>query len=165
MSFKTWSTGTFYFNLIRSYLCINTSVLMAPVVLYDFYPAIKCECTFLNLYSVAQGRRTVIRNSTLDRKLPAILYAPMFVSPVTIFMVCIDFFLSWWNHPTPICRRKFCRWILAKEVNFEQKTIFSDKKMFQLHPAPHCQNDHIRGPFYTDEEVIWKVQGEKKVMC
>ena len=36
--------------------------------------------------------------------------------------------------------------------------------MFQLHPAPHCQNDHIRGPFYPDEEVVCKVRGAKKVV-
>ncbi len=59
------------------------------------YPAIKCECTFLNLYSVAQGRRIVIRNSTFNSKLPAILYETTFDSLVAIFMVFIDFFLSW----------------------------------------------------------------------
>ena len=62
-------------------------------------------------------------------------------------------------------RREFCRWILAKEVNFEQKIIFSDEKMFQLHPSPHRQNDHIWAPFDPDEEAICKVQGAKKVMC
>ena len=67
--------------------------------------------------------------------------------------------------PISRCRCEFCRWILAKEVDFEQKIIFRNEKMFQLHPAPHCQNDHIRGPFYPDEEVICKVQGAKKVMC
>ena len=61
----------------------------------EIYPAIKCECLFLNLYSVAQGRLTVFCNSTFNRKLPAILYAPTFVSLVTIFTVFIDFFLSW----------------------------------------------------------------------
>ena len=62
-------------------------------------------------------------------------------------------------------RRSFCRWILANEVNFEQKIIFSDEKMFQLNPAPHRQNDHIWAPFDPDVEVECKVQGPKKVMC
>ena len=48
--------------------------------------------------------------------------------------------------PTPRCRRKFCSRILAKKVNFEQKIIFSNEKMFQLHLAPHRQDDHIWGP-------------------
>ena len=56
------------------------------------YPAIKCKCTFLNLYSVAQGRCTVIRNSTFDSKLPAILYKTTFDSLVKIFTFFIDFF-------------------------------------------------------------------------
>ena len=67
--------------------------------------------------------------------------------------------------PIPRYRCKFCRWILAKEVNFEQKIIFRNEKMFQLHPAPHHQNDHIWAPFYPDEEAVCKVQGAKKVMC
>ena len=124
---------------------------------FGAYPAIKCKCLFSNLYSVAQGRLTVFRNSTFDRKLPAILYAPTFVSLVTIFTVFIDFFSVMVKSPIPRYRCKFCRWILAKEVNFEQKIIFRNEKMFQLHPAPHHQNDHIWARFYPDEEAVCKV--------
>ena len=50
---------------------------------------------------------------------------------------------------TPRCRRKFCRQILTKKVNFEQKIIFINAKMFQLHLAPHRQDDHIWGPILS----------------
>ena len=66
---------------------------------------------------------------------------------------------------TPRCRREFCRQILTKNVSFEQKIIFINAKMFQLHLAPHRQDDHIWGPFSLDEEDACKIQGTKKVMC
>ena len=35
----------------------------------------------------------------------------------------------------------FCTWVLAKEIGFERKIIFSDEKFFVLEQAPHRQND------------------------
>ena len=62
-------------------------------------------------------------------------------------------------------RRIFCSWILAKEVGFEQKIIFSDEKMFVLNPAPNMQNNRIWAPFDPDEEAVCRVQSSSKVMC
>ena len=65
---------------------------------------------------------------------------------------------------TPRYCRKFCHYILTKKVNFALKIIFSYEKMFQLHPAPHHQDDYILAPFYPDEEDVCMVQGAKKIM-
>ena len=54
--------------------------------------------------------------------------------------------------------------LITKKVNFALMIIFSYEKMFQLHPAPHHQDDYILAPFYPDEEDVCMVQGAKKIM-
>ena len=71
---------------------------------------------WLNLYSVAQGRRTVIHNSTFDRKLPAILYETTFDSLVTIFRVYINFFSAMVKSPTRRCWRRDCSVTKEEEI-------------------------------------------------
>ena len=61
-------------------------------------------------------------------------------------------------------RSQFCSWILSKELGFEQKIIFSDEKIFVLHPAPNRQNDRIWAPWDPDEEVACRYQNDSKIM-
>ena len=62
-------------------------------------------------------------------------------------------------------RRQFCSWILSKEIGFERKIIFSDEKIFVLHPAPNRQNDRIWAPWDPDEEIVCRYQEDSKLMC
>ena len=61
-------------------------------------------------------------------------------------------------------RLAFCNWILSKEIGFERKIIFSDEKIFVLHPSPNRQNDRVWAPWDPDAEVACRYQGDSKLM-